>query len=50
MTPERFEEIKQHLQYAEDGDPLKDYEDVENLVYEIWNAYITLRDTQGESK
>lgn len=43
MTPERYEEIKQHIQYFEDGSPLKDFENVEQLVGELWNEVEQIR-------
>jgi len=38
MTPERYAEIADHLREAEDGTPLKDYEDPETLCFELFEA------------
>ena len=36
MTAERYEEIRRNMWEAENGSPLKDFEDVEALVFELW--------------
>lgn len=43
MKSERFKELKQHIQYAEDGSPIKDFENIDNLIWELWDEIGHLR-------
>lgn len=44
MKFKRYKEIEQHMQYFEEGTPLKDYENVEQLVVELWDEFKRLQE------
>lgn len=44
MKPTRYREIKEHMRHCmKTGDPLKDFEDVNMLVWELWDEIERLR-------